>query len=256
MKNYRPAPRKLGAFDLGGIPVHAVSVEEVHEFIENTIQREEKALVLNVNINCVNLAWRNPWLQEFLNEAPLVFCDGDGVRWALKLLGYAPPPKITYDRWIWQLCEFCDKKKLTLYFLGAKPGVAERARNRLKSQHSGLRVVGVQDGYFEKEGIENERVIAAINQLKPDILLLGFGMPFQERWLRDHWKRLDVHIFLTGGAVFDYAAGLAKRAPGWMIRWNLEWLYRLVREPKRLFARYAFGIPYFFFRVFIAKLTR
>ena len=256
MKPYRPAPYKLGAFYLDGVPVHNVNAEEVYRFIEQVILRDEKALVLNVNIHCVNLAWQHSWLRDFLNEALLVFCDGDGVRWGLRILGYPPPPKITYDRWVWQLVEFCDKKRFSLFFLGAKPGVAEQAARNAKAKYPGLLIAGIHDGYFSKEGEENEKAIAMINRIRPDILVLGLGMPLQEKWLKENWQRLHAHIFLTGGAVFDYVAGLAKRAPAWMIRCHLEWFFRLIQEPKRLFVRYAFGIPYFFFRIFVAKLSK
>ena len=254
-KPYPPASRRSGAFDLIGVPVHPVNRKEVHQLIENVIHCSEKALVLNVNIHCVNLAWRHAWLRDFLKEAALVFCDGDGVRWGLKILGYKPPPKITYDRWIWELCEFCDREKFSLFFLGGKPGVSEQAAHRLKARYPGLKIAGTQDGYFAKEGEENEQRIAAINRLKPDILVVGFGMPLQEKWLAQNWRRIQAHIFLTGGAVFDYASGSAKRAPQWMLEWHLEWLFRFIQEPHRLFIRYAFGIPYFFLRIFLVKST-
>ena len=81
-------------------------------------------------------------------------------------------------------------------------------------------------------------------------------MPAQEKWLKENWRELNVNIFLTGGAVFDYASGRVRRAPEWMIRGNLEWLFRLVQEPRRLFKRYVFGIPYFFYAVIIERLKR
>lgn len=237
-----------------GLPFHAVGVEEVCAFIEGVISRNEKAVALNLNIHCVNLALKYPWLHEFIRGAQLVFCDGDGVRWGLRLLGYSPPPKITYNKWLWQLCEFCEKQQYRIFFLGAKPGVAEEAALRLKEHYPRLQVAGTYHGYFKKEGEENEKVLRAINRVRPDILLVCFGMPSQEEWIRDHWKELNVHVFLKGGAAFDYASGRLTKAPEWMIRWNLEWLFRLLQEPRRLFGRYVFGIPLFFLQVFFEKL--
>ena len=250
------ASKMSGAIDLLGLNLHPVSVDEVHRFISEVIRRHEKALVLHLNIHGVNLALKHKWLKQFINESQLVFCDGDGVRWGARLLGWMVPPKITYDRWIWQLADFCERQNYRLFFLGAKPGVALLAAERLKTRYPKLQVVGVKDGYFQKEGVENEWVLAEINTKKPDILIVGLGMPIQERWLLENWKRCDVHVFLTGGAVFDYASGQVRRAPEWMIRSNLEWLFRFSQEPRRLFTRYVFGIPVFFFRVVLKKLKQ
>lgn len=246
-------PKRQTALDVLGIPLHDVTVKEVHSLIGEVIKQNAKALVLNLNVHCVNLALKNPWLRDFLNEAQLVFCDGDGVRWGLRWLGHKPPPKITYAYWIWQLAGFCDKKRYRLFFLGGKPGVAQAAGNNLKARFPGLQISGVQDGYFEKEGEENEKVIQEINRAKPDILVVGFGMPLQEKWLKENWRRLDAHIFLTAGAVFDYVSGRLARAPEWMIDHELEWLFRLFQEPGRLAARYVLGIPYFFFQILLEK---
>ena len=253
---YPIASKRQTNISLLGLPIHEVDRDGVHEFIQGVIESKQKALVLNLNVNCANLARKRLWLRDFLRTSQLTFCDGDGIRWGLRCLGYRPPPKITYDRWIWELAEFCEKRSLSLYFLGAKPGVAEKAAEQLQKRFPKLQIAGTQHGYFEKKGAVNDKVIAEINRVSPDILVLGFGMPLQEQWLRDHWISIKAHIFLTGGAVFDYASGLAKRAPHWMIQCHLEWLYRLSEEPGRLFVRYVFGIPYFFFCVFMEKLGR
>lgn len=236
-----------------GLQLHPVGVSEVHSYVERVIRSNEKALVLNLNIHCVNLAVRSPWLAEFINQAQMVFCDGDGVRMGLKLLNFNPPPKITYADWMWQLAAFCEKKQFSLYFLGGSPGVAEKAGRRLVQKFPSLKLAGMGHGFFKKEGPESESVVAEINRLKPDILVVGFGMPAQEEWLRKNWQSLDVHIFLTGGAVFDYLSGNLKRAPEWMLRWHLEWFFRLLQQPRRLFKRYIIGNPEFLFRVLRVK---
>ncbi len=239
-----------------GLQHHRVGVEEIHRFIGRTIRLGGKALILNLNIHCVNLALRNPWLKEFMNQAALVFCDGDGVRWGLKILGEDPPPKITYDRWIWQLAEFCSREGYRIFFLGAKPGTAAEAARPLQARFPKLQIAGTHHGYFEKTGAENERVIEEVNHARADILVVGFGMPLQEKWLSENWRKINACVFLNGGAVFDYASGALKRAPAWMIQAHLEWLYRFFQDPKRLFIRYALGNPYFFYRIFLEKMTR
>lgn len=252
--SYPVAAARPGAFNFMGMPVHRVAVDDVHVFINEVISKKAKALVLNLNIHCVNLALQNSWLRYFFHQAQLVFCDGDGVRWGIKMLGQNPPPKITYDRWFWQLSGFCDQRGYSLYLLGSKPGVTEEAARKLQAKFPALKIVGFHHGYFAKAGEENERVIEDINKKKPDILAVGFGMPIQEKWLSENWRRIDAHIFLDGGAVFDYVSGRVSRAPAWMLKNHLEWLYRLYQEPRRLFIRYVLGIPYFFFHVLLEKL--
>ncbi|MFN2136689.1 MAG: WecB/TagA/CpsF family glycosyltransferase, partial [Candidatus Promineifilaceae bacterium] len=196
------------------------------------------------------------WLRDFLNEANIVFCDGAGVIIGARILGKHIPERITYADWLYQFSEFSETQDFSLFFLGAKPGVADDAARHLVSIHPNLRIVGTQHGYFDKTASsqENEEIIAKINEAKPNILILGFGMPLQERWLMDNWHTVDANVALTGGAVFDYLSGRLSRAPGWMTDNSLEWLGRLVVEPKRLWRRYLVGNPLFMWRVLNERL--
>jgi N-acetylglucosaminyldiphosphoundecaprenol N-acetyl-beta-D-mannosaminyltransferase len=160
---------------------------------------------------------------------------------------------MTWADFGWDLAAFCEKEELTQYFLGNKPGIPEKAKDVLQEKHPGLKVVGTHHGYFKKEGPENEAVIKEINSKKPDILIVGFGMPLQEKWILDNRKKLDVGIIMTGGNCFTFLAGEESRAPNWMHKNGLEWLYRLVKEPVRMFDRYIIGNPLFMFRVFLQK---
>lgn len=232
-----------------GLPVDRVDVDGVHAFIETTVASGGKAIVSHLNIHGANLAVKHAWLGDFFRAADLVFCDGDGVRLGLKLLGHRPPPKITYNEWLWQLAAFCEGKGRSLYLLGGKPGVAVEAAQRLVERCPRLKIAGTQDGYFDKQGEENRDVVDRINETTPDILLIGMGMPLQERWIADNWSRLDVPIALPAGAALDYASGRLEKAPGWMVRAQLEWLYRLFQEPRRLCSRYVIGNPLFLWRV-------
>ncbi|MFA6601085.1 MAG: WecB/TagA/CpsF family glycosyltransferase [Candidatus Omnitrophota bacterium] len=237
-----------------GITLHDVTVDELHGFIGRKIEAREKAVIPYLNIHAANLACAQPWLRDYFNRAALVICDGDGIRWGLRLLGQSPPPKITYDRWIWQLAAFSAARGYRIYLLGAAPGIAEKAQERLKAKFPALQVCGVHHGHFHASQEENEKVLADIQRCRPDILLVGFGMPLQEKWLLANGPRLDAPVILTGGAALDYAAGAARRAPAWAIRLHLEWLFRLLQEPKRLFRRYALGIPLFFWRIVLERI--
>jgi N-acetylglucosaminyldiphosphoundecaprenol N-acetyl-beta-D-mannosaminyltransferase len=189
------------------------------------------------------------WLRDYFRECPLVFCDGDGVRLGLWMFGQAPPPKTTYNVWIWEMARWAERNGFSLYLLGGMPGIAEQAGRRLTEAFPKLRVAGTHDGYFQKQGAENERLIEEVNRLSPDVLLVCFGLPFQEEWTQKNASRLAAHILLTGGAALDYAAGRVAVAPGWVVRWHMEWLFRLWLEPVRMFRRYVLGNPLFLARV-------
>jgi len=191
-----------------------------------------------------------------MNEADIVRPDGTGLKLGAKILGVNTSPRITWADFAWQLAEFAEPRSFTSFFLGAYPGVAEKAAARLKERFPNLRVVGTHHGYFDKTpgNPENEAVIQQINAVKPNILIVGFGMPLQERWLMENWERIEANVALTGGAVFDYVSGELRRPPQWMTDHGLEWLGRLIIEPRRLWQRYLIGNPLFLWRVLKQRL--
>jgi N-acetylglucosaminyldiphosphoundecaprenol N-acetyl-beta-D-mannosaminyltransferase len=256
VSKYPQAPRQGGALDLMGIPVHPVGPPEILGFMGSVIAERTQAVILHVNVNGANLAIRHPSLMKAFNQTQMVFCDGDGIRWGLSILGYDPPPKTTYNVWLWTLAQWCVDRDASLYLLGAVPGVADQAAKNLVARLPRLRIAGTHHGFFPREGPENEAVLAMINEARPDVLLVCFGMPMQEHWVMANRERLATHVLLTGGASLDYAAGIARMTPRWMVRMQLEWLYRLLQEPIRLFGRYVIGNPVFMARVFLSRLRR
>lgn len=245
------------SIDILGVHVHPLTVSELHDRIAQAIEGHRHELVLNVNVHCLNLAAENPWLRDFLNRSEIVFCDGAGVILGARILGHAIPERITYADWTWQLANFAEQHGYSLFFLGAKPGIAQKAADNLRAVHPNLIIAGVQDGYFEKSPghPQNQAVISAINDARPHILLIGMGMPLQEEWLCQNWDRIQTNVALTGGAVFDYLSGELTRAPRWMTDNGLEWLGRLVIEPQRLWKRYLVGNPQFIWRVLKQKIV-
>jgi N-acetylglucosaminyldiphosphoundecaprenol N-acetyl-beta-D-mannosaminyltransferase len=211
-------------------------------------------MILNVNAHCMNLAFRQAWLRRLLNSAPIVFCDGEGVRIAAKLLGYSIPQKITYNRWIWDLANLSEQQGFTWYLVGAKENIIEKAVLCFKHHYPKLNIVGFHSGYF-LDMVDIERVVNDINKKRPNILIIGMGMPIQERWLSQYFSRLDINIALTAGAVFDYVSGQAKMTPDFFYKLKLEWLFRFIHEPRRLFRRYIIGNPLFFFRLLRYRLS-
>ncbi len=234
-----------------GVKVNLLTVSALHQQIADEIKNKRHALILNVNANCLNLAYKDSHLCAFLDGAEFVFCDGAGVILGARILGHHIPQRITYADWTWQLAEFAAQHDFSMFFLGAKPGIADKAAARLKERYPKLDIVGTHHGYFDKTpgSAENEAIVQKINALKPNILMLGFGMPLQEHWLINNWGRVEANIALTGGAVFDYVSGELQRGPRWLTDHGLEWLARLLIEPRRLWKRYIIGNPLFLWRV-------
>ncbi len=241
-----------------GVGVDALTVEELHARIACFIEEKEHALILNANAHGLNLAYRDGRMRRILDRAEIVFCDGAGIMLAARILGRRIPERITYADWAWKLAEFADKLGFSLFFLGARPGVAEKAAGRLRERFPNLRIAGVQHGYFDRTlgSPENEAVVERINAAKPDILLVGFGMPIQEYWLDENWAKVGANVALTGGAVFDYVSGELQRGPRLLTENGLESVARLLVEPRRLWRRYVVGNPLFLLRVLKQRLGR
>jgi N-acetylglucosaminyldiphosphoundecaprenol N-acetyl-beta-D-mannosaminyltransferase len=242
--------------NLLGLRIDLVDLESLLNFIILTILERGKARVVYVNIHAINLAKELIWFRDFINTSEVVYCDGFGVKWGARLVGLRIPERLSPPDWIRLLATECTRQHFSLYLLGAHPGVAYKVAEILKKQFDGIRIVGTQHGYFDKtsENEDNESVVKAINAIHPDILFIGLGMPLQEHWLMENWDRLEVKIAMPVGALFDYLAGEFERAPHWMTDHGLEWLGRLIKEPRRLWRRYLLGIPRFLWLLVIERL--
>ena len=247
-----------GPVNVLGVNVDPLTVEDLHAEIGRLVRGSKRALVLSANANCLNLCHEDPALRDFLNRAEIVLCDGAGVMLAARILGGRIPERITYADWAWQLAAFAAAQGFSLYFLGARPGVAEEAARRLQQRYPKLRIAGAHHGYFDHSvgSPENEAVLQEINASSPDILLIGLGMPLQEYWLMENQHRLNANVALTGGAVFDYVSGRLRRGPRLLTESGFEWLARLLIEPRRLWRRYIVGNPLFLLRVLKQRLSR
>ena len=239
-----------------GLRIDIVSLNSLLTYISKTIQEEEKARLVYVNIHAINLAQDLVWFRDFINASEIVYCDGFGVKWGARFLGTHLPERLSPPDWISLLVKECVRQSFSIYLIGADSGVADKFADILRQQFNGLRIVGTQHGYFDKSPgcAENEAVLQAIQAVKPDILMVGLGMPRQERWLMENWDRLYVKIALPVGALFDYMAGELPRSPRWMTDHGLEWLGRLIKEPRRLWRRYLLGIPRFWWLLLEQRL--
>ena len=241
--------------ELFNIMVDDISLLKLLEDINNFIANDQKTIISNLNVQAVNLSFKYPWFRDFLNRSDIVFCDGFGVILGARILGQKIEHRNTPPDWIPQLAEMCTHNNFSMGLLGSISSIAEKTASILQRENPTLQIPFTHHGFFNKTSghPENEAVIQAINAVKPDILLVGFGMPLQEKWIMENFERLDVKVILPVGAALDYISGNVRRAPLWMTDHGLEWLGRLIIEPRRLWKRYIIGIPLFFYRVLLQK---
>lgn len=232
-----------------GIDVDALTKSELHELIASVCERGERMRIFHVNAHGLNLAHSDSKFRQALMLADRVFCDGSGVRLAAWLAGQSIPERITYADWTWEFAEYSVKHRLSWFLLGGQPGRADAAASALLSRFPDLSIAGTHHGFFDRaDPSANARVIQAINGSNANVLIVGFGMPIQESWLTENWGQLRANIGLTGGAVFDYVSGELRRPPLLLRAIGMEWLGRLLIEPRRLASRYLVGNPIFLTR--------
>ncbi|MBN1558196.1 MAG: WecB/TagA/CpsF family glycosyltransferase [Lentisphaerae bacterium] len=239
-----------------GVKISLLNTQELLDAIADYAARGARATIASGNVHAVNTARRDSGFRDFLNGADIVRLDGAGVRLGARLLGYRLPSRNTWADFGWSLARFCSERGLSLFFFGARPGVAVRAADRLRRTCPALRIAGVEHGFIDRDfnAAACRDLVERINRAAPDILIVGLGMPVQERWIRENRSRLAVPVVMTGGAVFDYLAGEVKRAPRWMLHSGLEWLYRLCQDPRGKWRRYLAGNPAFLWRVLRERL--
>ena len=208
-------------------------------------------LVTYLNAHCSNLAARDAEYRGAVNRFGLVYADGQGVVWASRALGAPVPERVNAGDFIPDFCRLCASEGIRLFLLGSYEGVPERAAQTWSKAAPGLTVAGTRHGFFTPE--EEESVAAAINAARPDILIVGMSAPRQELWALRWAQRLHVPVIWCVGALFEYFSDTRPRAPVWMRRAGLEWLFRLALEPRRLWRRYLVGNARFVWRVLRAR---
>ncbi len=232
-----------------GVSIDVINKEELERSIIASVQAGRKAVYAYVNVHALNLSQKDENFRRFFNEADTVYCDGEGVRLGAWILGKKLPPRVALTYFIWDLCALCESTSASIYFLGASEDIVSRAVGVVKRKYPRLTIAGWHNGYFDKEGPESEQVIQRVNDARPDLLFVGFGMPSQEHWIQRNVDRLDAKVILPCGSMIDFTAGVKSLAPAWMADHGLEWVHRLIQEPARLWRRYLMGNPAFLLRV-------
>jgi N-acetylglucosaminyldiphosphoundecaprenol N-acetyl-beta-D-mannosaminyltransferase len=241
--------------DILGVGVDPLALDEVLQTVEGFILSGERKTVNYANVYCVNVACKDTEFRKILNHADLVYSDGFGVVLGAKITGKSLPGRMTGADWIHDLAKFCQERGYSIYLLGSKPGISEKAEQRLKELYPSLKISGVHHGYLTNDQIISE-VIRDVNTSRPDILLVGMGSPLQEKFIHRYRSRIEVPVCWSVGALFDFVAGIVPRAPKWMLDNGLEWLFRLLYEPRRMWNRYLVGNTVFLLKIIGVRLKK
>lgn len=215
--------------DVMGVRFDNVNMEEALSVARDLLDRDGASYVVTPNSEIVYEALSDETLRALLNGADLVLPDGAGVVLGSRILRTPLKQKVAGVDFADGLLGMLAQTGRSVYLLGGKPGIAEKAGENMREKHPGLRICGMADGYFTEEG----PVLARINQARPDVLFVCLGAPKQEKFMKAHQQDLHVRLMIGLGGSLDAFAGTVKRAPKWMIACNLEWFYRLLKEPWR-----------------------
>ncbi len=215
--------------DIMGLQFDNITMEEALDAAKALLQGEHAARVVTPNAEIAYEALHDENMRTLLNSAELMLPDGAGVVLASKILKTPLKQKVAGVDFADGLLGVLETTGQSLYLLGSKPGIGELAAQKMMQKHPRLRIAGIADGYFQDEA----PVIDKINASGADVLFVCLGAPKQEQFMARHQKALHVKLMAGLGGTLDSFAGTVKRAPKWMIRLNLEWLYRLIKEPKR-----------------------
>ncbi|MFZ0662720.1 MAG: WecB/TagA/CpsF family glycosyltransferase [Acidobacteriaceae bacterium] len=248
-----PLP-KPSRFFLNGIPIDRMSLEHATAWVIYTLKSRaahKPLLIMGPNAQLITLAAHQPRFAAALRSASLAVPDGISIVLASRILGEPVPERVTGGDLMERLCIEAPRHNLSVFFLGGLPSAAEATARKFERNYPGFRVAGTccPTPGFENNPLESARIRQRIAQAKPDLLCVAFGAPKQEIWMYENCPTLPIGAAISVGAAFDTQSGLRRRAPQWTYRIGCEWLYRLLREPRRLWRRYLLGNTHFLWLV-------
>ena len=234
-----------------GVTIHAFTKDQVLDYLSKTAleQGGKQQVIATANAEMVMLAREDAAFGALLAAADLVVPDGAGVVWAARHGGSPVPERVPGVDLTQALLHHAAQTGKSVFFFGAAPGVAEQAAKQAAISNPGLIIAGTRDGYFS--AADSPRIVAMVNDSQADLLFVALGVPKQEQWIQENRASLSPRVIMGVGGTLDVLAGRVKRAPVWMQRASLEWLYRLLCQPSRFIRMLA--LPRFVLAVLFDK---
>jgi len=244
--------------DICGIKIDNVSLDEAVRAISAIIQSRKLSYVVTPNVDHIVKLQKDPEFRDIYSNAALVLPDGMPLLWAAKFIGTPLKEKISGSDLLPKLCEVAAEKGYKVFFLGGREVSAAKAAEVLKAKYQKLNVAGTYcpPFGFERDEQENDKIIRMIKAACPDILFVGLGAPKQEKWIYKYKDRYQAPLSIGIGVSFEFMAGMVRRAPIWMQKSGLEWFWRLMMEPARLWKRYLIDDMLFFRLILKQKISR
>lgn len=220
--------------------INNVDMDEAIALIEDMITSGQKSYVVPINVDVVMKIETDPYLKTIIDNADSVLVDGKPLIWISKIHGNPIKAKISGSDLVPKLCDHAAQKGYSIFIIGGKDGVAQRARKHLEEEYPKINIVGTYAPPlgFEKDSQELSKINHIISEAHPDLLIVCLGCPKQEKWIFENLSKYNARVSVCAGATVDFLAGNVKRAPRWMSEHGLEWFYRFLQEPRRMFRRY------------------
>jgi N-acetylglucosaminyldiphosphoundecaprenol N-acetyl-beta-D-mannosaminyltransferase len=229
-----------------GVGVSAINTSMTLDTVDEWILRDEPHYVCVTGVHGIMESYRQEAVRYIHNAAGLVVPDGMPLVWLSRLKGFHHVTRVYGPDLMLALCERSMGRGYRHFFYGGAQGIAERLATRLQARLPGLKVAGVYSPPFRTlEPAEDEQVVETINSVRPHVVWVGVGTPKQEVWMAQHVGRLNAPVLIGVGAAFDFHAGAKRQAPRWVMRVGLEWMFRMIQEPRRLGPRYLINNPLF-----------
>ena len=233
-----------------GVGISAIDMDMALHTIEGWLSRREPHYVCVTGVHGVMESQRDAELRHIHNAAGLVTPDGMPLVWLSHVLGFRHVQRVYGPDLMLAVCERSVPQGYRHFFYGGAPGVADQLAHRLQDRFPGLTTAGTYCPPFRPLTPEEDLVVVEqINAAQPDIVWVGLSTPKQEQWMATHVQRLHAPVLIGVGAAYDFLSGVKRQAPGWMQHSGLEWLFRLIQEPRRLWRRYLSNNPRFLWRV-------
>lgn len=239
-----------------GVAIDDVDMKGAVSMIETEVAKRDNGYAVTPNVDHIVKLQKDAEFKKIYDGAACVFADGMPLLWAGKFLGTPFREKISGSDLFPEVCRVAALKGYRLFFMGGREGAADKAAEILRKRHPTLIIAGTYcpPMGFEKDPIENAKIVRMIREAKTDILFVGLGAPKQEKWVYNHRAQYEAGVSIGIGVTFEFTAGMVKRAPVWMQTAGLEWLWRLYKEPKRLWKRYLVDDMPFFWLLLRAKI--